>query len=74
MLGDEDGDDREEVVGEFALEVAGCSVGTVFLVENHEFDISLSEDPLDELQAEAREAVSVGHHDFRDISRVHAFQ
>jgi hypothetical protein len=34
------------------------------LVENHEFNIVLSEEPFKELEAESAQSVSVGHHNF----------
>lgn len=76
VLGDKDGDNGDKVVSEFALWV-GLVVfdfATLLLAENHEFCISLSEDPLDEFHSESSEPIFVGHHDLSDASLVHAFQ
>lgn len=69
MPGDEDGNDGEQVVGELAL-----GFDSIRVAENHEFRPSLAKDPLEELDAEAREPVAVHNHDALDLSRVHSFQ
>jgi hypothetical protein len=71
MLCDKDGDDGDEVVGELAL---GFALATLFVAENHEFCISLSEDPLDELHPEPCKSIVVGHHNLSDTSFVDAVQ
>jgi hypothetical protein len=71
MLCDKDGDDGDEVVGELAL---GFALATLFVAENHEFCISLSEEPLDEFHTESSESVFVGHHNLSDTSFVDAVQ
>jgi len=75
MLCNKDGDDGDEVVGELLLWVwVVVFAATVLLAENHEFCISLSEDPLNELHAEASESVPVGNHNFSDTTLVDSFQ
>jgi hypothetical protein len=77
MLCDKDSDDGDEVVGEFLLRVwvVVDSVATVVLVaENHEFRISLSEDPFDELHSKACDSVSVGNNNLSDAALVDVFQ
>lgn len=71
MLGDEHTDDCQQVIGE----VAGRIVfGLVSLAKNHEPRASLAKEPLQELDGEARESVTVGNHNFCDIARVDAVQ
>lgn len=74
MLCDKDSDDGDEVVRELLLGIASSAIATVLVAENHEFCISLSEDPLDELHAEASEPVEVGHHNLSDAALVDALQ
>lgn len=71
MLCNKDGDDGDELVGELSLWFA---LATLFVAENHEFCISLSEDPLDELHAEPCEPIAVGNHNLSDAPFVYAFQ
>ena len=56
-------DHGEEVLGEL---LAAAPLARVSLVEKDEGCAGLLEDPLDELDAEPRQAVPVGHHNFFD--------
>jgi hypothetical protein len=66
---DEECGDAEKVVGEL-----GVVIGARLVTENHEFDVSLRKDPLDELDTEATKSVAVEHHDLADFAAVNAFQ
>eukprot|EP01085_Mycamoeba_gemmipara_P003945 Mycagemm_TRINITY_DN10268_c0_g1::TRINITY_DN10268_c0_g1_i1::g.3945::m.3945 type:complete len:154 gc:universal TRINITY_DN10268_c0_g1_i1:1500-1961(+) len=76
MLCDKHGDDGDEVIGEllFWVGVVVLSFATLLVAKNHEFCISLSEDPLEEFHAESCESVVVGNHDLSDASLVDLFQ
>jgi hypothetical protein len=74
VLCDKDGDNGDKVVRELTFGIVMVTFCTLLLAENHEFCISLSEDPLEDLHSESSESVTVGHHDLSDASLVHAFQ
>jgi hypothetical protein len=62
-------DDGEEVVSEFVAAVCEVSVAV-----NHEAAVGTFEEPLDEFNSEAAEAVAVGNHNLLDHARADSFQ
>lgn len=62
-------DDGEEVVSEFV--VAACEVSVAV---NHEAAVGALEEPLDEFEREAAEAVAVGNHNLLDHACADSFQ
>jgi hypothetical protein len=78
MLRHKDVDDAEQVLSKLFL-LSVSSIASLFrsglrFVENHEFDSVLGKDPLDELEGESAEAVSMGNDHFFNASSVDAFQ
>jgi hypothetical protein len=78
MLRHKDVDDAEQVLSKLFL-LSVSSIASLFrsglrFVENHEFDSVLGKDPLDELEGESAEAVSMGNDHFLNASSVDAFQ
>jgi hypothetical protein len=70
-----DVDDADKVFSELLLSISGVVFRRkISLVENHEFDSVLGKDPLDELESEPAEPISMGNDHFLNASSVDAFQ
>ena len=68
-----DVDNREQIVGEFAVFGDGA-FGTMLAVENHECAVRFCKDELQELVPKATQSVFVGNHNAFDMALVDAFQ
>ena len=68
-----DVDNREQIVGEFAV-LGDGAFGAILAVENHECAVCFRKDELQELVSEAAQTVFVGNHNAFDMALVDAFQ
>jgi len=73
VLGGKDGVDGEKILCQFVKSsgvrlLGNGRVVVVVCTENHEFDLALLEDVFDEFDSETTESVSMGDHNFCEIS------